>query len=187
VSKLKVTTISDPDNDNTAITVDSSGNVTFAQDATFSGSVTGISSDLVDDTTPQLGGNLDTNSYGIYLGGTAAANLLDDYEEGTWTVTWNGLSGTPSNTTAYYRKIGGIVYWVYNTGASSISATANSTNITGFPFSGQYASTGVGISSGTGSANTGMFYLGGSPAFWMTSFSSGGNQMTYSGFYFTAA
>jgi hypothetical protein len=126
-------------------------------------------------------------SGGVYLGGTGTANKLDDYEEGTWTVTWNSLSGTPSNTTAYYRKIGGIVYWVYNTGASSISATANSTNITGFPFSGQYASTGVGISSGTGSVNTGMFYSGGSPAFWMTSFSSGGNSMTYSGFYFTAA
>lgn len=44
MSKLKVTTISDPDNDNTAITVDTSGNVTFAQNATFSGTVTGISS-----------------------------------------------------------------------------------------------------------------------------------------------
>jgi hypothetical protein len=135
----------------------------------------------------ELDVNGDITADGIYLGGTGAANYLDDYEEGTWTVTWNSLSGTPSNTTAYYRKIGGIVYWVYNTGASSISATANSTNITGFPFSGQYASTGVGISSGTGSVNTGMFYSGGSPAFWMTSFSSGGNSMTYSGFYFTAA
>jgi hypothetical protein len=44
MSKLKVSTISDPDNDNTAITVDSSGNITVAQNATFSGSVTGISS-----------------------------------------------------------------------------------------------------------------------------------------------
>lgn len=44
MSKLKVTTISDPDNDNTAITVDTSGNVTFSQNATFSGTVTGVES-----------------------------------------------------------------------------------------------------------------------------------------------
>ena len=41
MSKLKVTTISDPDNDNTAITVDTSGNVTFAQNVDLSaGTVT---------------------------------------------------------------------------------------------------------------------------------------------------
>lgn len=43
MSKLKVTTISDPDNDNTAITVDSTGAITVAQNATFSGSVTASS------------------------------------------------------------------------------------------------------------------------------------------------
>jgi hypothetical protein len=44
MSKLKVSTISDPDNDNTALTIDTSGNITVAQNATFSGTVTGISS-----------------------------------------------------------------------------------------------------------------------------------------------
>jgi len=40
MSKLKVTTISDPDNDNTALTIDSSGNVTASQNTTLSGDVT---------------------------------------------------------------------------------------------------------------------------------------------------
>jgi len=41
MSKLKVTTISDPDNDNTAISIDTSGNITIPNNATFSGTVTG--------------------------------------------------------------------------------------------------------------------------------------------------
>ena len=43
-------------------------------------------------------------SGGAYLGGTAAANKLDDYEEGTWTPTIN--SGTIVATNATYTKIG---------------------------------------------------------------------------------
>jgi hypothetical protein len=50
---------------------------------------------------------------GIYLGGTVAANLLDDYEEGTWTSAgiWvtqgtGSSAGTPS---AQYTKVGNAV------------------------------------------------------------------------------
>lgn len=39
MSKLKVTTISDPDNDNTAISVGTDGTITVAQNATFSGNI----------------------------------------------------------------------------------------------------------------------------------------------------
>ena len=44
-------------------------------------------------------------SGGVYLGGTAAANALDDYEEGTWTPASGG--GTPAGgSAAAYVKIG---------------------------------------------------------------------------------
>jgi len=46
MSKLKVTTISDPDNDNTAISVDSSGNLTVPQNLTVSGTLSGDGSAL---------------------------------------------------------------------------------------------------------------------------------------------
>ena len=49
---------------------------------------------------------------GIYLGGAAAANYLDDYEEGTWTPAYTTISGTPtytSDTTGRYTKIGNLV------------------------------------------------------------------------------
>ena len=40
---------------------------------------------------------------GIYLGGTAAANKLDDYEEGTWTGTMAN-DGVGNTTTGSYTK-----------------------------------------------------------------------------------
>ena len=49
MSKLKVTTISDPDNENTALTIDTSGNVTFAQSVDLSSGIsTARSADVVD-------------------------------------------------------------------------------------------------------------------------------------------
>jgi hypothetical protein len=53
-------------------------------------------------------------SGGVYLGGTGAANLLDDYEEGDYDVTITcGTSGTVSLNTAFnrgaYTKVGRLV------------------------------------------------------------------------------
>ena len=45
-------------------------------------------------------------SGGVYLGGTGAANKLDDYEEGTWTPTAQLYSGTMTVNSATYTKIG---------------------------------------------------------------------------------
>ena len=44
---------------------------------------------------------------GVYLGGTAATNKLDDYEEGTWTPTLN--VGTSSDASGSYTKLGRLV------------------------------------------------------------------------------
>jgi len=41
------------------------------------------------------------------------SELLDDYEEGTFTVVWQNLTGTPSSTTGYYTKIGRQVFFTY--------------------------------------------------------------------------
>jgi len=53
--------------------------------------------------------NLDTD--GLKFGtDTAAANALDDYEQGTWTPTLNG--GTiNTNYSSKYTKIGNVVYY----------------------------------------------------------------------------
>ncbi|SVB65988.1 uncharacterized protein METZ01_LOCUS218842 [marine metagenome] len=72
-------------------------------------------------------------AYGIYLGvNTAtAANLLSDYEEGTWTPTVNGTA-TYSTQDGVYTKIGNVVHAVFKL-VSSGGAGAGQT-ITGLPF-----------------------------------------------------
>ena len=75
-----------------------------------------------------------------FNGDTAAANALDDYEEGTFTPGLEGLSaGTgsfspSSNNAGIYRKIGNIVYFQANLAGSWTNGTASgSVKITGLP------------------------------------------------------
>jgi len=52
-----------------------------------------------------------TLSGGVYLGGTGAANYLDDYEEGTFTVTnASDSTGVISSEDGFYIKIGSMVF-----------------------------------------------------------------------------
>jgi len=55
MSILKVNTIADPDNGNTAITIDSSGNATFAQNLSITGSLSGDGSSLTGISSALLG------------------------------------------------------------------------------------------------------------------------------------
>jgi hypothetical protein len=71
-----------------------------------------------------------TSSKGIYLGVTSAtaSNLLDDYEEGTWTPTFtsggNTLTITGGTQTYRYTKIGRQVFIEFNIENSTVSGTA---------------------------------------------------------------
>jgi hypothetical protein len=86
-------------------------------------------------------------SGGAYLGGTAAANKLDDYEEGTWSPVLAGVtSGTYSGftvTAAKYTKIGNTVHAMAYLTAVDISAVtlSGAVKFTGLPFS--TATTGI--------------------------------------------
>ena len=74
---------------------------------------------------------------------TAAANALDDYEEGTWTpvVYYGGVSGTAyslggGNTTTY-TKIGRVVYIsaeIEITNPSASNSGSSTVILTGLPF-----------------------------------------------------
>ena len=69
-------------------------------------------------------------SGGVYVGGTGAANYLDDYEEGTWTPAPN--SGTlNTGATGSYVKIGNLVHIQ---GQLSFSANGTTNRINGLPF-----------------------------------------------------
>jgi hypothetical protein len=71
-----------------------------------------------------------TSSKGIYLGVTSAtaSNLLDDYEEGTWTPTFtsggNTLTISGGTQTYRYTKIGRQVFIEFNIENSTVSGTA---------------------------------------------------------------
>ena len=96
---------------------------------------TGITSPDINVTAQTTGftttGNLTaadlTLSGGVYIGGTGAANLLDDYEEGTWDIK---LTGVDTGQTGSYTKVGNVVTIHADFTAT---ATANGTTI-GLPF-----------------------------------------------------
>lgn len=71
-------------------------------------------------------------SGGVYLGGTVAANHLDDYEEGTWTPTPN--SGTTSAADGRYTKIGRTVLFEFTVILAGDATGSTGFSITNLPF-----------------------------------------------------
>ena len=68
-----------------------------------------------------------------FNGDTAAANALDDYEEGTWTPTAHGYTGSNTSNNCFYTKIGRLVIATFRiTWPSLTSSTA--AEIRGLPF-----------------------------------------------------
>jgi len=91
-------------------------------------------------------------SGGAYLGGTAAANKLDDYEEGTWTPVYEPETGsfttmTMDNVSASYTKIGDTVIAMCYVRTSDVDVTGASgaLYLGGLPFTiGSYYQVSIG-------------------------------------------
>jgi hypothetical protein len=78
---------------------------------------------------------------GIYLGGTGAANYLDDYETGTWTPAFTDDSDNAvtdlSSLSGRYVKVGTLVHIsgsMRTLGSSSASGLSGNLNISGLPY-----------------------------------------------------
>ena len=76
---------------------------------------------------------------GVYLGGTGAANYLDDYEEGTWTPVFGGSSSNPTSVSyqlqeGSYTKIGRTVFVRCFIGWKTYTGGSGNIYITGLPF-----------------------------------------------------
>ena len=99
---------------------------------------------LLYDKSENLLGNQGTNGsfYSIYLGGTAAANRMDDYEEGTWTPSPN--YGTVSAIDCIYTKIGNTVHVSGALATFSDYTTTEDIIISGLPFTSAGSSTAIG-------------------------------------------
>jgi hypothetical protein len=76
-----------------------------------------------------------------FNGDTAAANALDDYEEGTWTPSVGG-DATYTGQSGIYRKIGSLVFARFDI---TINVLGTGTQTIGAPFAGQ----GAGADSGS--------------------------------------
>ena len=72
-----------------------------------------------------------------FNGDTAAANALDDYEEGTFTATYSVASGSITNLSqsGIYTKIGKIVHVMFSCSSNGSNSPSGQVTITGLPFS----------------------------------------------------
>ena len=109
---------------------------------TGANAITGEANLTFDGTDLTLGtGNIvfGTAAKGVYLGVTSAtaANLLDDYEEGTWTPTDGTGSISFSTNVARYTKIGNIVMCTAYMVLSSAGSGGSNQIFGGLPFTSQ--------------------------------------------------
>jgi hypothetical protein len=101
-------------------------------------------------------------SGGVYLGGTGAANHLDDYEEGTWTpTTQGGTTGGFGSPTGTYIKIGQQVHAAFEfTTTGGVSGGLNYRVVDGLPFN-MYQNDYVGMLGTVTPYNLGDYQAGG--------------------------
>ena len=100
-------------------------------------------------------------SGGVYLGGTGAANKLDDYEEGTWTPALVGATSpvyATSSTVGTYTKTGNIVTCIGVFTLTSMTQNNGQVRIGGLPFN-CYAGTNAGYAPVVVFPETGVSYL----------------------------
>ena len=129
---------------------DSSNHLNF-----INGEAGGAGIVLDDNNAVTMSGTLAVTG-GVYLGGTGAANKLDDYEEGTWTpALWQGTH-TYTGQIGKYTKIGNMVTVWGKLVLSARGTSGSEFGIVGLPFAGIGSSAGyasvLGIFSGYGSA-----------------------------------
>jgi len=102
----------------TTVTVPTGNTLAVTSNATVGGTL-GVTGNTTMGGTAAITGNttvggtlvntgLITASAGVAIGGTGSANTLDDYEEGTFTPSWNGYA-SPHATSGSYTKIGNAV------------------------------------------------------------------------------
>jgi hypothetical protein len=115
---------------------------------------------------------------------TAAANTLDDYEEGTWTGSAVSVGGTSlSVVSEVYTKVGNKVWFSGALDANSLTTTGGSSYVSGLPFT-------VANANPSGSAMKGDYTQAGSvntpvstDRVYLSTFSSISGQIRFSGVY----
>jgi len=105
----------------------------------FTGDATVSTGNLVIGTNGK-GIDFSANADSSATGASTTSELLDDYEEGTWTPAFGRNGGTQptvgySEQVGSYTKVGNMVFLTGDMGVNSISIPSNGTlTITGMPF-----------------------------------------------------
>lgn len=152
------------------------------------------------DTTDPGAGNLRLGTGNLVIGtsgkgidfsatpGTGTSELFADYEEGTFTPTWTGLTtvGTVVYNTGYYVKIGRVVYYTVQLQYSTSIATTQTTTYHTLPFN--VAQSGSCFASNVSSAaainGIGLIYNGSSVSY-VPTVSATGSLIAFSGTYYS--
>jgi len=97
-----------------------------------------------------------------FNGDTAAANALDDYEEGSWTATVTGTNsnmGSQTGRSFRYTKIGNVVHFTFDFFQTNNNMSVTNISIAGLPFATLPNSFISNISIGTIQSNGGSFQM----------------------------
>ena len=129
--KVIIDGLSHPTADGTngqALVTDGAGNLSFASAGLSGWSEDGANNNLLPASA----------SAGIYLGvnSATAANLLDDYEEGTWTPVYKGGStaGSSPSGGGTYTKIGNLVHVDFSLVNITSTGASGDAIVAGLPF-----------------------------------------------------
>ena len=122
-------------------TVPSGATLAVASGATIANSGTATGFGALSTWSESSGNLLSSDATkGIYLGvnSATAANLLNDYEEGSWTPTISGASSGPTydNRVGRYTKTGDLVFieMLLQWNSTSFTTASDAFTVTGLPF-----------------------------------------------------
>jgi hypothetical protein len=131
--------LSEKGDDNTGVFWPAADSLGFSTGGTERARIDSSGNLLVGTTTSPSGSGQIVANGGVYLGGTGSANLLDDYEEGTWTPVFSQSGATISHAgtgqVGFYTKIGRLVHVSGRIETLSWSGGSGAISISGLPFS----------------------------------------------------
>ena len=108
------------------------GNTVLSAAPTLSGNVTLSTGNLIVASGQGIDFSADPSAAGM------TSELLDDYEEGTWTPAYSGSTTNPTVTyyvqDGTYAKIGRMVYWSAEITTTATTGGSGNLQISGFPF-----------------------------------------------------
>jgi len=191
MSTLRATNIKNPDSGSNNIVLSEGGGVVISGVTTASSFVGNVTGDVTGNITGNATGDFTISSGNLVVGdgygvdfsatanssGTMSSELLDDYEEGTWTPA-NSVTTLTNLTTATYTKVGRFVYVNFDFTLAT-NASGSAIGITGLPFTAGSQCFGVIMSDNFNILNAFPFVASGSTTMqFQFSATSGGSRDT---------